>query len=64
MLSLLNIMWEGALFEYLRCIGHPIHSMLVDPRETVLKLWQEGGMLGAGNIYTLISVAREVKKRE
>ncbi len=62
MLSLLDIMWEGALFEYLRCIGHPIHSMFVDPRETVLKLWQDGGMLGTGTFIPHF-VAREVKKR-
>ena len=62
MLTLLDLMWEGALFEYLRCIGHPIHSMFVDPRETVLKLWEEGGMLGLGTFVPHF-VAREVKKR-
>lgn len=62
MLALLDLMWEGALFEYLRCVGHPIHSMFVDPRETVLKLWEEGGMLGVGTFIPHF-VAREAKKR-
>lgn len=62
MLGLLDKMWEGALFEYLRSIGHPIHSMFVDPKETVLRLWQTGGMLGE-SLFIPHFVAREVKKR-
>ena len=62
MISLLDCMWEGALFEYLRCIGHPVHSMFVDPKETVMTLWREGGMLGVGTFVPHF-VAREVKKR-
>lgn len=62
MVNLLSLMWEGALFEYLRCIGHNVHSMFVDPRETVMALWEEGGMLGTGTFVPHF-VAREVKKR-
>jgi hypothetical protein len=40
MKSLLSIMWEGALFEYLKSIGHPVISMFVDPRDTIMKIWQ------------------------
>ena len=28
------------MFEYLRSIGHPASAMFVDPRETILKIWQ------------------------
>ena len=42
-------MWEGALFEYLKSIGHPFSNMFLDPKETVMKVWQEGGMIGAGD---------------
>ena len=36
MAKILNFMWEGALWEYLHSIGHPVHSMRVDPKHTVM----------------------------
>ena len=29
----------GALFEYFRTIGHPVHNELLDPKQTLLKIW-------------------------
>jgi len=55
-------MWEGALFEYLKSIGHPFSNMFLDPKETVLKVWAEGGMVGTGDFVPSF-VAREVKRR-
>jgi hypothetical protein len=60
--DLLEKLWEGAMFEYLRNIGHPAITMFVDPRETILKIWKEGGMIGTGDFIPHF-VAREVKKR-
>lgn len=61
---IMNFMWEGALWEYLHSIGHPVHSMRPDPKKTILEIWQQGGLLG-GNIngFTPHFIAREVKKR-
>ena len=61
---ILNFMWEGALWEYLHTIGHPVHSMRPDPKKTILELWEKGGLLG-GNVNGFVPhfVSREVKKR-
>jgi len=60
--EVLEVMWEGALFEYLKSIGQPSHSMFLDPKETVLKIWREGGLMGTGDFIPHF-IAREVKKR-
>jgi hypothetical protein len=60
--DLLGKMWEGALFEYLRSIGHPQMTMFLDPKETVMKIWLEGGLIGNADFIPSF-VAREVKKR-
>eukprot|EP01032_Pedospumella_encystans_P007506 gene7506-9001_t len=62
--KIMNFMWEGALWEYLHSIGHPIHSMRPDPKKTILDIWEKGGLLG-GNINGFVPhfIAREVKKR-
>ena len=62
-ISLLSILWEGALFEYLRLIGHPVHTMFCDPKETVLHLWQNGGLLEGTATFVPHFIVREVKKR-
>ena len=36
--------------------------MFVNPRETIMKVWKEGGMVGNGDFVPHF-VAREVKKR-
>lgn len=61
---IMNFMWEGALWEYLHSIGHPVHSMRPDPKKTILEIWEKGGLLG-GNINGFVPhfIAREVKKR-
>jgi hypothetical protein len=41
-LKVVNNMWEGALFEYLKSIGHPIITSQ-DPKQTVMKIWRQGG---------------------
>jgi cell division protein FtsB len=41
-LKVVNNMWEGALFEYLKSIGHPIVTSQ-DPKQTVMKVWRRGG---------------------
>ncbi len=60
--EVLDVMWEGALFEYLKTIGHPTHSMFLDPKETVMKIWREGGLMGTGDFIPHF-IARKVKKR-
>jgi len=62
--KIMNFMWEGALWEYLHSIGHPIHSMRPDPKKTILEIWEQGGLLG-GNVNGFVPhfIAREVKKR-
>jgi hypothetical protein len=61
---IMNFMWEGALWEYLHSIGHPVHSMRPDPKKTILEIWEQGGLLG-GNVNGFVPhfVAREVRKR-
>jgi hypothetical protein len=61
--KILNFMWEGALWEYLHCIGHPISSTYVDPKVTVMKLWENGGFLDGIHAFVPYFVAREVKRR-
>lgn len=41
-LKTVNNMWEGALFEYLKSIGHPALTSQ-DPKLTVMKIWRQGG---------------------
>ena len=61
---LLDIMWEGAIFEYLRHIGHPVRSIFADPRATVKLIWEKGGIVDASNTtFTPHFIVREVKKR-
>lgn len=61
--SVFSVLWEGALFEYLRSIGHPVHTQYNDPRQTLFNLWHVGGMLDAGKTFVPHFVVREVKKR-
>jgi hypothetical protein len=61
---IMNFMWEGALWEYLHSIGHPVHSMRPDPKKTIIEIWEQGGLLGANtNGFVPHFIAREVKKR-
>jgi hypothetical protein len=62
--KILNFMWEGALWEYLHAIGHPVKSMRPDPKKTIMELWQKGGILESSlSGFVPHFVAREVKKR-
>ena len=58
-----SFLWEGALWEYLHSIGHPVHSMAIDPRITIFKLWESGGYLEGIHNFVPHFIAREVKKR-
>jgi hypothetical protein len=60
---ILSFMWEGALWEYLHSIGHPIHNMRLDPRDTIYEIWKRGGLLDSNNVFAPHFIAREVKKR-
>jgi hypothetical protein len=60
--DLLNKCWEGACFEYLKTVGHPAMTMFLDPRETIIKIWRDGGLVGNEDFVPHF-VAREVKKR-
>lgn len=60
--EIFNCMWEGALVEYLRSIGHPVHSLATNPKVSVMAIWQKGGMMGT-RTFTPHFIAREVKKR-
>jgi hypothetical protein len=63
MQKVLSVCWEGALFEYLRAIGHPVYTEFLDPRETVQAIWQKGGILETKRAFTPHFVRREIKKR-
>ena len=60
--EIFNCMWEGALVEYLRSIGHPCHSLVANPKISVMAIWEKGGMMGSRS-FTPHFIAREVKKR-
>lgn len=60
---ILNFMWEGALWEYLHSLGHPVHPITIDPKVTILQLWQRGGLAGSEHSFVPHFVAREVQKR-
>lgn len=59
----LNKCWEGALFEYLRHVGHPVRTLFVDPRAAVKTLWYNGGLISNMSGFTPHFVIREVKQR-
>lgn len=62
-MKLLNLMWEGALFEYLRQIGHPVLTEFLDPKQTVISIWEKGGLLETKKAFTPHFVRREIKPR-
>ena len=39
--TVLNYIWEGTLFEYLRAKGQPLNSTASDPRGFVIALWRK-----------------------
>ena len=61
--QLLEGLWEGALWEYLRVIGHPSSTMFVDPKKTIMKIWEQGGVLGGEGSFVPHFLVREVKRR-
>lgn len=61
--KLFNKLWEGALWEYLRSIGHPTTTQFLDPKVTVLRVWKDGGLLEGGRSFTPHFISREVKLR-
>ena len=61
--TILRFTWEGALWEYLHSIGHPVHTMVLDPKITIMKLWEHGGFLEGPMSFVPHFIAREVKKR-
>jgi hypothetical protein len=63
MKKILSFLWEGALWEYLHSVGHPTSTMLIDPKITILKLWESGGFLEGMNNFIPHFISREVKKR-
>lgn len=64
LVKILGFMWEGALWEYLHSIGHPVRSVRIDPKTTVLEIWQKGGFLGGSTSnFAPHFIARETKRR-
>jgi hypothetical protein len=61
--QILNFMWEGALWEYLHSIGHPVHPITIDPKITIIQIWNKGGVIGGDSYFTPHFISREVKKR-
>lgn len=61
--QLLEGLWEGALWEYLRVIGHPSSTMFVDPKKTIMKIWEQGGVLSGEGSFVPHFLVREVKRR-
>jgi hypothetical protein len=57
-MKLLNYVWEGTLWEYLRSIGHPFHNQFLDPKKTLIKIWEEGGLIANGRSYIPHFIAR------
>jgi hypothetical protein len=40
--SCVNVMWESAIYEYLKSIGHPLQQ-LADPKKVLVQVWRKGG---------------------
>lgn len=54
----------GAIFEYLRSIGHPVHSEYLDPKSTLMDIWMNGGFVSdQRKSFTPHFIVREIKKR-
>lgn len=47
--KVLTSMWDGVLIAYLKSIGHPSTTMHKDPRETVMNVWLDGGVIVSSN---------------
>lgn len=43
--------------------GHPVHSLVLDPRHIIFQLWKKGGYLEGTGKFTPHFIAREVRKR-
>lgn len=37
--ELFAVMWDGALIEYIRSIGHPVSTQFIDPKITIMQIW-------------------------
>ena len=63
LVHILNAMWEGALFEYLRILGYPMQTQLLDPRAAIIRIWREGGFSNASAIFTPFYMERLIQHR-
>jgi hypothetical protein len=63
--QVLRLTWEGLLFEYLRYVGHPLHSARTDPRLAVLRYWRRSTLApgGAGANFVPYYLERQIKAR-
>jgi hypothetical protein len=54
----------GALFEYLKMVGHPQHGVLTEPKYAVMKMWRENGFtVKAPSAFTPHYIQRHVLTR-
>lgn len=61
---LCNNMWEGALLEYLKKVGHPQKGLQSDPKQAVMKMWRESGFtVKAPKAFTPHYIQRHVLTR-
>lgn len=59
-----NCMWEGALFEYLKSVGHPMTTAFADPKLTLMKIWRRGGFSALKDTtFTPHYICRRVENR-
>eukprot|EP01039_Chlorochromonas_danica_P004246 gene4246-4665_t len=61
--QILHFCYEGVIWEYLHSIGHPVFSIITEPREAVLLLWREGGLLEGEHSFTPHFLPRHVLPR-
>ena len=62
--KLFGIVWDGAVLEYLRSIGHPVSTEFLDPKLTLMNIWTYGDIIkSTKSDFTPHFVVREVKKR-
>lgn len=64
-LEILTFIWEGILFEYLRCIGHPVSSTQYQPRQFVISHWRNLNIEDKADSASFIPhfIKRELKDR-
>jgi hypothetical protein len=58
-----NVMWESAIFEYLKSIGVPMMTCFPDPKQALMKIWRKGGFGEIPGAFTPHYVVKRILTR-